>query len=41
MTMFPYFKKLAGAALALLLVCTLALPGLTAQAEAPPPTPPS
>ncbi len=35
MTMFPYFKKLAGAALALLLVCTLALPGLTAQAEAP------
>lgn len=35
MTMFPYFKKLAGAALALLFVCTLALPGLTAQAEAP------
>lgn len=35
MTMFPYFKKLAGAALALLLVCTLALPSLTAQAEAP------
>ena len=33
--MFQHFKKLFGAALALVLACSPVLPGLTAQAEAP------